>query len=310
MNLPQFLNQVDEVTQGMSKDDLTKFIHQHARTLVECERSEFLSALKICAGKTPGETSVETILQEEAKDLREEVGQSLETLQQICDGKDGLEEFLPLWIDYLGRQEEDDVEKLLVDAVSLMIHPEPVMEAAKKYAQFHPIIYEQLLKTKMGGLGDEEWYALGREAMGMISEQYRIRGRIALLTAACALRLGRKESAENCWLEAFRSDTTPLQYFCMAAECQDFSRCSFCIFFVKMVNWGRGAAGCVTVSVGCCMPMEIAAKKGLRIRSQQIVFHFGSIFANGENKPPWKIGFRKKSLRNWNIGFPLGQRVL
>ena len=367
MNLPQFLNQVDETTQGMSKDDLTKFIHQHARTLVECERSDFLSALKMCAGKTSGETSVKTILQEEAKDIREEVGQSLETLQQIYDGKfyiignlneeyddwynsdadeflfedpqkvlpivqdacgmvlrcmdrelyteachlaesllslripvkgdyaeygyddalslqdldsydlisidlkkwmyavllaayishrmeerpeilyslmeqsgsgismkeliqehgealDGLEEFLPLWIDYLGRQEEGDVEKLLVDAVSLMSCPEPVMEAAKKYAQIHPIIYEQVLKIKMGGLGDEEWYALGREAMGTISEQYRIRGRIALLTAACALRLGQREGAENCWLEAFRSDTKPLQYLRMAAECQDFSQ--------------------------------------------------------------------------------------
>lgn len=43
------------------------------------------------------------------------------------------------------------------------------------------------------------------------------------VSAVHALRLGRQEDAQQCWLEAFRSDTTPAHYLRLLAESHDFS---------------------------------------------------------------------------------------
>lgn len=133
-----------------------------------------------------------------------------------------LENFLPLWLHYLGQQESAEAEYLLAEAVRL-IPSNQVLEAARTFSQHHPILYEKLLEEKNGDLSEKERYALGQEAMEAISPCYRIRGRIALLTAECALQMGQKEDAVRCWLEAFRSDTTPLNYFRLAVESEDFS---------------------------------------------------------------------------------------
>ena len=66
--------------------------------------------------------------------------------------------------------------------------------------------------------------AVGKEALDAIGKKYLVRSRIALLTSWTALELGRREEAEACWLEAFRSDTRVVNYFRLLMECKDFSK--------------------------------------------------------------------------------------
>ena len=368
MNLPSFLNQVDAIAKGLSKEDLVAFVHRIARMQEEGNRERFLSSLCMHPAGQSEKRDAEDALRENAEDIHREMKEALEFLEQVGDGEhhivgdlneeyddwynsdadeflfedpeeilpkiqqacnlvercadselyaeasqiagallsvqvpvegeysdygndflsltdmdendlisldfkewmhtvllaaylshpmeqrphalhkimqlpdrflrlsmkkwietcgdslEGLEEFLPLWLDYLGQQKENSTEDLLKDAVSLMPQPGIVIDAARKYAETHPIIFEEALKAMADGSSEEERYSLGREAMERIPAKYRIRGRIALLAAESALLLGRREDAERCWLEAFRSDTEPRQYLRMAAQCQDFSK--------------------------------------------------------------------------------------
>lgn len=53
---------------------------------------------------------------------------------------------------------------------------------------------------------------IGLEALDKIPVTYILRSEIALLTAEFANRLNDSATAEHCWLEAFRSDTSVVNY--------------------------------------------------------------------------------------------------
>ena len=46
MNLPQFLKEVDRLTDALSHDDLAIFIHEIARILPESQRDSFVDMLR------------------------------------------------------------------------------------------------------------------------------------------------------------------------------------------------------------------------------------------------------------------------
>lgn len=117
-----------------------------------------------------------------------------------------------MWTDYLGTQTGAKAEKFLAEAVALMNDPDQSLELARKFFGLHPGIYEQILRTNSSGVPNEKQLAVGREALQAIQPQYIVRSRIALLTAEYALRSEKQEEAEWCWLEAFRSDTSPIHF--------------------------------------------------------------------------------------------------
>lgn len=53
---------------------------------------------------------------------------------------------------------------------------------------------------------------IGREALAQIPSYYKVRSEIALLSAEYAAHLNRQDEVESCWLEAFRSDSTAVNY--------------------------------------------------------------------------------------------------
>lgn len=144
-------------------------------------------------------------------------------LREEKEELDGLNEFMDLWIGYLGLQKGRWAETLLAEALALSGNMEQSIKAARRFSKEHPSLYEYILKQNLDS-GNEEKLALGLEALEVIPARYVIRSRIALFTAVHALRLGRQETAEMCWLEAFQSDTEPVQYLRLAVESVDFTK--------------------------------------------------------------------------------------
>ena len=143
-------------------------------------------------------------------------------LQTGHEELDQFPEFLNHWIEYLGGLSGKNVDELLLEAVHLQNDSARMLEQARKYVSLHPGLYEMILKQ--GQMNDETQFQVGMEAISAISPQYVIRSRIALMTASCALRMDLREDAQQCWLEAFRSDTRPVHYLRLMIESEDFSK--------------------------------------------------------------------------------------
>ncbi len=121
-------------------------------------------------------------------------------------------EFLPLWIDYLGNQTGRGAKLLLQEAQSMLDDEEQILEIARKNVAQHPELYKQLLQRGLEGQEWDKMLSIGLEALEKIDVTYLLRSEIALLTAEYANRLKNIEAMEFCWVEAFRSDTSVVNY--------------------------------------------------------------------------------------------------
>lgn len=120
--------------------------------------------------------------------------------------------FLPMWIGYLGAQKSKSAEKLLREAQSMIQDESCLLENARKYVTEHPFLYQQFLEIKLNSDESDSMFQIGIEAMEKIPSSYLIRSEIALLTAEYAVKLNDPEKMEKCWIEAFRSETTVVNY--------------------------------------------------------------------------------------------------
>lgn len=164
--------------------------------------------------------------------------------QELID----FDKFLDDWIDYLGGRTGNLAQKLFLEAVFLKDDADAALAAAKKYVQIHPGLFLEILKRGLysqenpegqktsartvntekdseregelllsGAAGEPgHIYAnmlqIGREALELIDEKYLIRSKIALLMSEYAVRAGDKDTAHFCHIEAFRSQTIPVNY--------------------------------------------------------------------------------------------------
>lgn len=157
----------------------------------------------------------------------ENAGRTNVTMERVMQSGDELPEidqFLKLWAAYLGTQTTSKAEKLLKEALELRNDPAQTLEQARSCYVLHPGLYEQYMLSGRDQEDDRTLYEVGKEALETIDPEYIVRSRIALLTSELALRLGMQQEAENCWLEAFRSDTTVVNYLRLVIECEEFSR--------------------------------------------------------------------------------------
>ncbi len=133
---------------------------------------------------------------------------------------EGQETFWRSWIRLLADKPGDTAGRYLEEAVLFQCTREEMIEAAHKAASLHPGLYlavvEKLAENDAACALDT-----GRTALNEIDETYKIRGSIALAAAEAALKTGERKLAEQCWLEAFRSDTTAVNYLRIAAECEE-----------------------------------------------------------------------------------------
>ncbi len=132
-----------------------------------------------------------------------------------------ISEFLSCWISYLGNVTERSAEIFLYEAIRLQNDSVLALHTAESFVIQHPELFEQVMLMQKN---DTDLLAVGREALQKIDFRYTVRGRIALMTADCAFRLGMQTEAEQFLIEAFRSDSTPENYFKVLLESQDFMK--------------------------------------------------------------------------------------
>ncbi len=159
-------------------------------------------------------------------DMFENAGRTDVTLEKVMQSGEELpeiDEFLKLWAEYLGTKTSNKAEKLLKEAFELRNDPEQLLEQSRQCYGLHPGLYEQYILNGWGQEDDRRLYEVGNEALENIDPKYIVRSRIALLTGKLALRQDMQKEAENCWLEAFRSDTTVVNYLRLVIECKEFS---------------------------------------------------------------------------------------
>lgn len=149
---------------------------------------------------------------------------TMEMVMQCGDELPEIEEFLKLWISYLGEKTLPKAERLLKEALELRNDLEQLLENARCFHVQHPGLYEQYMINSQGQVDDEKLYEVGKEALDIIAPKYLVRSRIALSTAELALRLDMQEEAEKCWMEAFRSDTRVVNYLRLMTECKQFTK--------------------------------------------------------------------------------------
>lgn len=133
-------------------------------------------------------------------------------------------EFLPLWIDYLGKQTGWGVKKLLQEAQTMIEDDDQLLDIARQFVDQHPELYKQILEKGSAAGEHDRLFQIGMEALEKIPDSYVIRSEIALLTAEYACRMKKSAAAEDCWLEAFRSDTSVVNYMKIRFMTKDWSR--------------------------------------------------------------------------------------
>ena len=110
------------------------------------------------------------------------------------------------------------------EALSLIGDNAFLLENARKYADAHPNLYLQLLEKNLDTDEASHMLDVGMEALARIPDKYRVRAKIALLTAVYAERTEATEEQERCWLEAFRSDTTVVNYLRLRFETRNWQQ--------------------------------------------------------------------------------------
>lgn len=150
---------------------------------------------------------------------------SLEDVMQ--NGQEELDrfvEFLDLWIEYLDSRQGRHVNRLIQEAQLLMNNEEKELENARKYADQYPSLYEQYLMNHYKAGEEQKFFEIGWKALSEVPVNSEERSQIALLTAEYALGIHRTDEAEQCWVEAFRSQKSPVNYLRIFNESRDYSR--------------------------------------------------------------------------------------
>ncbi len=148
----------------------------------------------------------------------------MEDVMQYGEELPGLDDFLKKWLSYLGHQSGGSLHHLLVEAAQLVNDSELLLTTARECHEWNPCLYEQYLQMYADKVDTAELLTIGEEALDRIDPNLRIRGQIALLCARYASQAGRKEQMEDSLFEAFRSDTTIVNYMRLRWECVDFAK--------------------------------------------------------------------------------------
>lgn len=123
-----------------------------------------------------------------------------------------LEEFLPLWIAYLGDKTGHDADRLILEAVGLVNDVSLETGYAEKYAAVHPGLYLNILENGKHIMADD-MVSIGIKAMKTIPKKYVMRSKIALKTAEYLIVAnGERSLLEKCYFAAYESDTSALNF--------------------------------------------------------------------------------------------------
>lgn len=137
---------------------------------------------------------------------------------------EGLSDFWDAWIMLLANKSGDLECRLLKEAVLYQNGEQGIIEAARLAYKEHPSLYLEAMKIAKKTHADHNQLEIGQEALEKIDKKYVLRSEIALKTAEAAFRLNKTAVAESCWIEAFLSDTTPVNYLRIINESLDWKK--------------------------------------------------------------------------------------
>lgn len=143
-------------------------------------------------------------------------GQNDITLEKIMQhGEKELpdfQDFLTLWITYLGTKPERDADSLILEAIGLLNDFSGAAKYAEKYAMVHPGIYLSLLEDGKY-TNENDMASMGMEAIKIMPRKYIVRSRVALKTAEYIMEAGEpSDLLETCYFAAYESDTSAINY--------------------------------------------------------------------------------------------------
>ena len=133
----------------------------------------------------------------------------------------GLSEFWNAWIELLIHKEGDTAGEFLRQAVLFQKDEDEMIETAQKAAKKHPSLYLAVLEYLESRGKRERQLRVGEEALEAMDKSCRLRSRAALYTAEAALEAGDTRMAEACWIEAFESHSTPVNYLRITANMKE-----------------------------------------------------------------------------------------
>ena len=219
----------------------------------------------------------------------------LEDLMQMGEEElHDLQEFIPSWIDYLGRQEGPGAEKLLLEVWEMVDADDQHLEMARSFASQHPELYRRILEEGIGTTDPDKMYLIGMEALENIPVSYEIRGEVALLTAEYAEKINKHDSAESCWLEAFRSNTTVLNYLRLRCQTREWSKYAERVREIYETLFGNLKNGNRVVSYG----MDGLKRNALDRNTYLMILFFEEKFSN-----MIKLGMKETRPLGWSYTF-------
>lgn len=138
---------------------------------------------------------------------------TLEALMQHGEEElPAFEEFLPLWITYLGDKTGHDADRLILEAVGLVNDISLEAGYAEKYAAVHPGLYLNILENGKHMTADD-MVSIGIKAMKTIPKKYVMRSKAALKTTEYVIAAnGERSLLEKCYFAAYESDTSALNF--------------------------------------------------------------------------------------------------
>lgn len=180
--------------------------------LLNCDLKQFILDTVYCAyhavapAKRP-ETLYGAIVNARKNEI------TLEAIMQHGDEElPDLEEFLHLWITYLGDKTGRDADRLISEAAGLLNDVSMEVQYAEKYAAVHPGLYLDILENTKYAAGND-MVSIGIKAIKTIPKKYIMRSRAALKTAEYVIAAdGGLSLLEKCYFAAFESDTSALNY--------------------------------------------------------------------------------------------------
>lgn len=137
----------------------------------------------------------------------------LETIMQYGEEElPDFQDFLTLWITYLGNKTGRDADRLILEAVGLLDDVPATVQYAKKYVAMHPGLYFNILENGKNADAND-MVSIGMEAMNIMPGNYIMRSRVALETAEYIIKANVNSSLlERCYFVAYESDTSALNY--------------------------------------------------------------------------------------------------
>jgi len=137
----------------------------------------------------------------------------LETIMQHGDEElPDFQDFLALWITYLGEKTGRDADRLILEAVGLLNNVSLAVKYAEKYVAVHPGIYLYILENEEY-TEVNDMVSIGMEAIRMIPKKYIMRSKVALKTAEYIIEANVNLALlEKCYFAAYESDTSALNY--------------------------------------------------------------------------------------------------